>query len=103
MPSMFGSFFPADINVSGFQSNLAAATSDSGQTYVPHHPITCQSELHFDEEGSFSCEHTTVPPDDSRTKRVLIHSLASLVIELGYAFDGLDALGEPARLRDIKE
>lgn len=66
-----------------FQATLSAATADnSGPTIIPHHPITCQSKLFYEEDGSFSCEHVTVPPDEPRTQRCLIHSIACLLIEL---------------------
>lgn len=64
----------------GLQQVIAAATAD-GYDAVPHHPITCQSKLYFNEDNSFGCEHVTVPPDNLRTKRALHHSIASLIIE----------------------
>jgi hypothetical protein len=48
----------------------------------PHHPITCISRLSYDEDGNFSCEHASVPPDDVRTQYCLDHSVALLLIEL---------------------
>lgn len=73
--------FPSSSTVN-LQQTIAASTSDAGQeAIVPHHPITCASELHFYEDGSFGCEHITVPPNDGRTKQALTHSIAILILE----------------------
>lgn len=65
------------------QSTLSSATSGTGELPpgVGHHPITCTSNLSFDEDGVFSCEHYKVPYDDPRTHAALVHSLALLIIE----------------------
>lgn len=69
--------------VGSLQATLAACSSNSSyKMVVPHHPITCNSELRFDEDGMFSCEHINMPADDERTQACLIHSVACLLIEL---------------------
>lgn len=50
---------------------------------IPHHPITCGSELSYHDDGHFACEHAAVPPGDLRTQYCLDHSIALLLIELG--------------------
>lgn len=79
---------------STLQSTISVATSGVGTlpAGVVHHPITCQSDLGFDEEGTFFCSHYEVSPVDPRTKACLIHSVALLVIELGSGFDGMEEL-----------
>jgi hypothetical protein len=62
-----------------------AATSATGiwdPQVQPHHPITCASVLHYHEDGSFCCEHSSAPPDDLRTQYCLDHSVALLLLEL---------------------
>lgn len=75
------------------QSTCSAATS--GGTLPPgvmHHPITCTSKLYYEEDGSFSCEHYTMPPDDPRTKSCVNHSIVLLIVELAMSFNGMDKL-----------
>jgi hypothetical protein len=65
------------------QATLSAASAGSGEApLAPHHPITCGSQLRFDPDGSFSCEHSSAPPGDTRTQLCLDHSIALLLIEL---------------------
>lgn len=68
-------------NPNGFQQSIASATADNVVEVVPHHPITCLSKLYYNEDGSFGCEHVTVPSDDARTHRALNHSIACLILE----------------------
>lgn len=63
------------------QASVSAASAN-GDIYTPHHPITCASQLTYDHNGTFSCEHTTVPAEDTRTRSALNHSIALLLIEL---------------------
>jgi hypothetical protein len=65
----------ATLSASSALSPLEAPTS-------PHHPITCPSQLSYDEQGTFACEHTSVPPEDVRTRLCIDHSVALLIIEL---------------------
>lgn len=84
-----------DSGSSQLQSTISAATSGIGELPpgVPHHPITCTDDIHFDEDGSFSCKHSEVPAGDPRTKACLIHSLAILIIEIGITeFSGMTSL-----------
>ncbi|MGH9042635.1 MAG: hypothetical protein ACRDZ3_20665 [Acidimicrobiia bacterium] len=67
--------------------NLQATLSSSSvveqsEPVRPHHPITCPTELRLEEDGTFSCEHATVPPGDTRTQLCLDHTVALLLIEL---------------------
>jgi hypothetical protein len=65
------------------QALLSSSSAGSPDISVlPHHPITCQSELRFHEDGRFSCEHATAPPGERRTQFCLEHSVAILLIEL---------------------
>jgi hypothetical protein len=65
-------------------SSLAAITSTVDYSVTPHHPINCleASELKYFEDGSFSCPHAKVPPEDPRMKNALNASIAMLIIEL---------------------
>jgi hypothetical protein len=72
------------MNSNQLQSTISASTSADGGQYIPHHPITCTSKLFFEEDGSFGCEHTVVPPDDPRTAACLRHSIALMIIELAF-------------------
>ena len=67
------------------QSTISASTSDNDNSVYPHHPITCPSKLYYEEDGTFSCEHATAPPDNPRSKQCVNHSIALLIIELGMA------------------
>ena len=65
------------------QASLAAASSGTdADRPSPHHPITCDGELRYFEDGTFACPHTAVPPEDVRTKFCLDHSIALLLVEL---------------------
>jgi len=68
--------------------NLQATLSASSAMPPPvdgtpgwHHPCTCPTTLRYDEDGRFSCEHTTVEPGDRRTQYCVDHSVALLLIE----------------------
>lgn len=67
------------INLQATLSASSAMTDPSPP--APHHPITCTTNLRFDEDGTFSCEHASVPPDDLRTRHCIDHSVALLLIE----------------------
>lgn len=71
------------------QATLCASSSN-GERYSPHHPITCTSQLRYWADGALSCEHTTAPADDVRTRSAINHSVAILLFECAYA-DGLGA------------
>lgn len=78
---------PSEQNSYQLQSTCSASTSGVG-TLPPgvlHHPITCTSKIFYEEDGSFSCEHGTVPADDPRTQACVIHSVALLIVELAMA------------------
>jgi hypothetical protein len=68
---------PGSINL---QATLASVSA-GGEQVFPHFPITCQSELRFNDDGSFECDHATAPPGHERTQACLNHSLAILLIE----------------------
>lgn len=71
----------ASNSATGIQSTLSAATSNESAV-IPHHPITCQGNLYFEEDGSMGCDHAKVPPDEPRNKAIQVHSIAMLIIEL---------------------
>jgi hypothetical protein len=70
-----------DLNLQATLS-LASATGPSEPVVKPHHPITCSSRLRYEEDGTFACTHTSVPPDDVRTQQCLDHTVALLLMEL---------------------
>lgn len=76
IPGMVGSNMPQ------LQSTISAATSNGLSDVSPHHPITCQSRLYYDEDGTFRCDHASAPPDNERTNQCITHSIAILLIEL---------------------
>lgn len=63
--------------------NVDPATGMPCRPAAAHHPVICDGELRYDEEGRFSCPHATVPPDDLRTNDCLRHSIALLILDLG--------------------
>lgn len=73
----------SEINLQATLSSSSA--TGTGYTGIPHHPITCPSELRYYEDGSFECAHAKVPADDGRTQACVIHSVALLLIEIATA------------------
>jgi hypothetical protein len=70
------------------QATLAGASAMNplpGGTPILHHPISCQTELRLEEDGTFACEHAIAPPGDMRTQFCIDHSVALLLIELARA------------------
>lgn len=69
--------------VVNLQATLSTSSaSEFTEPVRPHHPITCGSRLRLEEDGTFACEHTEVPPGDVRTQQCLDHTIALLLIEL---------------------
>ena len=65
------------------QSTLSSSSVvEQSEPIRPHHPITCPTELRLEEDGTFSCDHASVPPGDVRTQLCLDHTVALLLIEL---------------------
>jgi len=72
------------------QATLAAASGDA-VTYLPHHPISCAvGELRLEEDGSFNCDHSKMPPDSPRTQTCINASIAILLFEEAYKRFGSD-------------
>jgi|GraSoiStandDraft_4_1057263.scaffolds.fasta_scaffold2972444_2 hypothetical protein len=72
-------------NVVNLQATLSSASATAGpdaSTVLPHHPITCPSDLRLEPDGTLACQHSTAPSGDGRTQSCLNHSLALLLIEL---------------------
>jgi len=69
------------INLQATLSASSAMSTPEGAP-LPHHPITCTGVLHFEEDGTFGCDHVVVPPGDVRTQYCIDHSIALLLIEL---------------------
>jgi hypothetical protein len=69
------------INLQATLSASSAMSPPEG-AIIPHHPITCTSDLHYDDDGTFGCTHADVPPGDLRTQFCIDHSIALLLIEL---------------------
>lgn len=88
------------------QRTIAAATSGVGElpNGVAHHPITCADKLELKEDGTLTCIHGEVPPNDVRTLACLIHSLAILLIEEGFRFSNLESINmtEPLQQRAVE-
>ncbi len=64
------------------QATLSSSSSGTGDTLSPHHPITCNSGLRLEDDGSLCCDHTAAPPDDIRTQFCIDHSISLLLMEL---------------------
>jgi len=67
------------------QATLSSSSSGTGETLIPHHPITCNGYLRFEADGSFCCDHTEAPPGDIRTQFCIDHSISLLLMELSAA------------------
>lgn len=63
------------------QSVISSATSGVGDAVMPHHPLTCSSDLCFNEDNSFECEHVRVDAADPRTQSGIHHSMVLLILE----------------------
>jgi hypothetical protein len=70
-----------DLNLQATLS-LSSVTGPDEAIVKPHHPITCSGPLRYEEDGSFSCHHASVPPGDVRTQSCLDHTVALLLLEL---------------------
>lgn len=68
-------------NLQAILSNSSALVGEAGQVR-PHHPVTCDGPLRYDEAGALACEHAAVAPDDRRTQFCLTYSVSLLLIEL---------------------
>ena len=64
------------------QATLSSSSSGTGETLAPHHPITCNGDLRFEDDGRLRCDHTEAPPDDVRTQFCIDHSISLLLMEL---------------------
>ena len=64
------------------QATLSSSSSGTGETLVPHHPITCNGHLRFEDDGSLCCDHTEAPPGKVRTQFSIDHSSSLLLMEL---------------------
>ena len=64
------------------QATLSSSSSGTGDSLFPHHPITCNSRLRLEHDGSLCCDHTAAPPGDVRTQFCIDRSISLLLIEL---------------------
>ena len=64
------------------QSTLSSSSSGTGEPLTPHHPITCNGALSFEDDGSLRCNHSQAPPGDIRTQFCIDHSISLLLMEL---------------------
>jgi hypothetical protein len=76
------------VSPENFQAALATTSADplsmlSGT--LPHHPISCGSDLAYDEDGVMSCPHAKVGPECARNQLILNASAASLLFEMAHA------------------
>ncbi len=62
--------------------SLSSATGPDETSVRPHHPITCASPLRYEDDGTFTCGHASVPPGDPRTQSCIDHTVALLILEL---------------------
>lgn len=72
---------------SQLQSALSSGSASVGAPNMcppgqPHHPITCQGDLRYEENGGFACPHAVAEPGDVRTQAALNQSAAMMLIEL---------------------
>jgi hypothetical protein len=79
---------PAFTHMATGTANLQATLSSSSagtpadEIAGPHHPITCTTELRFEDDGTFACRHASARSGDLRTRSCINHSVALLLIEL---------------------
>ena len=71
-----------EMNLQATLSSSSALGNDTATGVRPHHPITCNSTLRLEPDGSLACDHAEAPGDDQRTRVCVNHSLALLLIEL---------------------
>ena len=64
------------------QATLSSSSSGTGEVLAPHHPITCNGALSFEDDGSLRCNHSQAPPGDIRTQFCIDHSISLLLMEL---------------------
>ena len=64
------------------QATLSSSSSGTGDPVAPHHPITCNSSLRFEGDGTLACDHSAAPPGDVRTQFCIDHSISLLLMEL---------------------
>jgi hypothetical protein len=70
------------MNLQATLSSSSAGHNEATADVRPRHPITCSTQLRLEPDGTFTCDHASVPADDRRTRSCLNHSLALLLIEL---------------------
>lgn len=65
------------------QAILSASSAfiDAADSVRPHHPVTCDGDLRYD-DGALACDHAETGPDDLRTRFCLHYSVSLLLIEL---------------------
>jgi hypothetical protein len=74
-----GAVNPSSFNL---QATLSASSSASSNPPVaPHHPVTCNADLRYHEDGVLECDHARVEAGDPRTQVCLDHTIAILLIE----------------------
>ena len=70
------------MNLQATLSSTSVLSNDGASSVDPHHPITCSTELRLEPDGTFACDHASVPAGDERTRFCLNHSVSLLLIEL---------------------
>lgn len=81
---MTGSYYVAGAGgCVNLQATLSASSAGADDTVIsPHHPILCTDQLEYHPDGRFSCPHAEVPENDPRTRDVLQHTIAILIMEM---------------------
>ena len=64
------------------QATLSSSSSGTGESLAPHHPITCNGDPRFEDDGRLRCGHSEAPPGDIRTQFCIDHSISLLLMEL---------------------
>ena len=64
------------------QATLSSSSSGAGEQGTPQHPITCNGDLSFEQDGRLRCAHSEAPPGDIRTQFCIDHSISLLLLEL---------------------
>ena len=81
-----------DVISINLKATLSSSSSGIGEPPPGHHPITCSSStLELAEDGTLTCDHAQVPPDDPRTQACIDHSIAILLIEVLREKENADA------------
>lgn len=78
-------FFQSSPKTIALQSVLSQGSADLslvGKLIGTHHPITCNSVIGLEEDGTMTCDHSSAPPDNPRNQAIIDATIAILIIEM---------------------